>query len=792
VIPTNRLDQTAVNAAKYYPLPNIAGAAYGANNYFATGVSQVNINTYDAKVDQVFNERNSMFVRYSGRRLAQPPTIYVDPSIAVAQLNADSQPQNSNSVAIDYTRTQNPTLVMELRYGFSRIALDFVSVSDGFNPTSLGFASNIAAAADHLQFPGIAPTNYAALGASGQGTDRHAGYEAHLLGVNITKVSGNHVLKFGGEGRLLRANDTESGSSVGAFSFPKTNTQQNPNNAVGGDAIAGMLLGLGTGTMSINSKNGATQSFYYAMYAQDDWKATSKLTLNLGLRWDVEIPRTERHNRIEVFDPNATSPLTSAYSGSKGGLEFMGVNGVDRRQFSPRWNDVSPRFGFAYSVNSNTSIRGAYGIYFGPSLRAAAATIGSVGFSSSTSWNAVPNGLTPSGITLSNPFPTGIAAPVGSSQGLLTAIGQTVVSPLLGDNKVGYTQNYDLDVQRQMPLGFIVDVAYVGSHGVHLNKSGESDFSLNQLPIAVVQAQTTALQQSVANPFYGVIKTGTLSAANVPRSYLLAPYPQFLTVQASYVTGGFSQYDSVQVKVVKSTSHGLSLILAYTGQKLFDNYSNISNVGNQAGGIQDIYNPRSDRSVSSNDVSHKLVISGVYELPFGRGKRFGANWNRAVDTFLGGWQANGIFTQQSGFPLAITTQNTSQAGGNVLRPNVTGASPITHGPVSQRLGMAGHNSAGTYINSAAFSQPAAFTFGNASRTISNLRAPSYGNVDFSLFKNFAVYHEMNLQIRAESSNTLNQVVFGSPNTTLSSPQFGVISATNNTPRQLQFAAKLLF
>lgn len=792
VIPAARLDAVAKNVLKYYPTPNIAGAAYGANNYFATGVNQVNINTYDAKVDQVFNDRNRMFARYSGRRLSQPATLFEDPSIVVAQNNAGSQPQNSNSVAVDYTRSQSPTLVIEARYGYSRVALDFRSVSDGFNPTQLGLPSNIAANADHLQFPGIAPANYTALGSAGQGTTRHAGYEAHFLGANATKVAGNHVLKFGWEGRMFRANDNESGNSVGNFSFPKTHTQQNPNNAVGGDGFASFLLGLGNGTMTINSKNGATQSLYHAIFAQDDWKATSKLTLNLGLRWDVEIPRTERYNRMSVFDPLATSPLTSVYSASKGGIRFVGVDGRDRRQFSPVWKDFSPRFGFAYAMDANTSIRGAYGIYFGPSMRAAAATIGSQGFTSSTSFDAVPGNVILSGATLSNPFPNGIARPAGSSQGLSTGIGQAIADPIINDNKVGYTQNYNLDVQRQLPWGVIVDAAYVGSHGVHLNRAGETDYNLNQLPLATVQQYGTALQTAVANPYFGTITTGTLSTATIARRYLVAPFPQYVSVQAQYPIGGFSQYDSFQLKVTKRATHGLTLLVAFTGSKLFDNYSNISNVGNQAGGVQDIYNGAGDRSVSSNDISHKLVISGVYELPFGRGKQFGGNWNRAVDALLGGWQTNGIYTLQSGFPLAITTQDTSQAGGNVLRPNLTGVSPLTSGPISQRLGTAGHNASGKYINAAAFVQPAAFTFGNATRTISNLRAPSYENVDFSLFKNFTLHNELKVQIRGEAFNALNQVVFGSPVTNFSNAQFGQITSLNNTPRQLQFAVKLLF
>jgi hypothetical protein len=792
VIRHERLDPVALNIVKYWPLPNVPNAAYGANNYFATGVSQVNISTYDAKVDQVFNERNSMFARYSGRRLSQPPTLFSDSTTSIAQNNANSQPQNSNSVAIDYTRSQTPTLVFEARYGYSRIALNFRSVSDGFDPTQLGLPASIAANADHLQFPGIAPANYVALGSAAAGTSRHAGFEAHLLGLNVTKVTGNHVLKFGGEGRLFRVNASESGNSVGSFNFPKTHTQQNPNNAVGGDGFASFMLGLGNGTMTINSKNGATQSFYYAMYVQDDWKIAPKLTLNLGLRWDVDIPRTERHDRMEVFDPTVASPLASIYSGAKGGLVFVGVDGASRKQFDTPWKDFGPRFGFAYAIDKNTAIRGAYGIYFGPSLNVAATTIGNIGFSASTSFDAVPGNVTLSGATLSNPFPSGIAQPAGNSQGLLTAIGQTFETPLARNTAVPYTQNYDLDIQRQLPWATLVEAAYVGSHGVHLNHSGESNYYLNQLPLSVVQAQKAALQQNVANPFYGVITTGTLAAPMIPRSYLLAPFPQFLNVQGSYVTGGFSQYDSFQLKVTKRSEHGLTLLLAFTGSKLFDDSSNISNVGNQAGGIQDIYNPAGDRSVSSNDVSHKLVISGVYELPFGRGKYFGSKWNRAVDAFIGGWQANGIYTQQSGFPLAITTQNTSQTGSQTLRPNLTGVDPRTHGAISQRLGTTGHNSVGKYINAAAFSQPEAYNFGNASRTISNLRAPSYENVDFSLFKNFILKNELKLQIRGEAFNALNQTVFGSPVTNMSNAQFGQISSTNNTPRQLQFAAKLLF
>jgi hypothetical protein len=292
------------------------------------------------------------------------------------------------------------------------------------------------------------------------------------------------------------------------------------------------------------------------------------------------------------------------------------------------------------------------------------------------------------------------------------------------------------------------------------------------------------LQSSVPNPFYGIITTGPESSATIPLSYLEAPFPQYISPQASYMTGGYSVYHAFQLKVEKRFSDGLSVLLSFTGQKLIDDYAIISNVGNNSGGIQNIYNAQGDRGVSSNDISKHMVISGVYNLPFGRGQRFGKNWNRGIDTFLGGWQVNGIATAQTGFPLSVTTQNTSQSGSNTLRPNNNGQDPNLSGPVLQRLTQ--------YLNVSTFSQPAPFTFGNLTRTLPNVRAPGTQNIDFSLFKNFRLVENLSMQIRAESFNLLNQVVFAAPNQVLSSGQFGVISGQSNSPRTIQFGLKLLF
>ena len=789
VIPTNRMDTVGKNAAAYFPLPNQPGSVNaGVNNYYAAGTSVLNTNLFDAKVDENINDRNRFFVRYSRLGLMQPSPVLLPAAVAIAQRSPDNQAQTNNSVAINYTLTLSPTDLIEFRYGVARIKLDYRSTSLGFDPTTLGFPSYITANADHLVFPGIAPTNYYSLGAPGQGDTRNPSFENHLLAVENTHILAAHTLRFGAEMRLLRVDDTESGSSTGNFSFTNAITQgPNPNAAssTAGNAIASLLLGVGSGSMGIGLKDVATQSHYYGAFVQDDWKLGRKLTLNLGLRYDLDIPRTERFNRLEVFDPTVPSPLAgpAGIAGLRGGLVFMGTGGASRRQFDPQWHNFNPRFGFAYQATGNTVIRGGFGIFYAPTLRGAGATVGSTGFGNTTNYAGSPDGLTPA-VYLSNPFPTGLNLPVGSSQGLLTAIGSSFETPMKGDNAVPYEEMWNLDIQRELPGGVLIDIAYVGTHGVHLNLAGENNLNLNQLTPDMI-ALGTKLQQSVANPFYRIITTGPEAAATVPLAYLLTAFPQYTEVDNMFPTGGYSLYHALQLKVEKRLNHGLTMLASFTGQKLIDDFSILSNVGNNTGGIQNIYNGRGERSVSSNDRSRRLVISGTYQLPVGRGKAFGKNWNRAVDALIGGWQVNGIYTAQTGFPISVTAQNTcTNCGVNTLRPNNNGQSAELSGPVSQRLNR--------YFDTSVFSQPAPFTLGNTGRTLPDVRGPSSENIDLSLFKMFRPTERMTVEFRAESFNILNQVVFGMPNTTLNSNQFGAISSQANGPRTIQFGLKVLF
>jgi hypothetical protein len=269
----------------------------------------------------------------------------------------------------------------------------------------------------------------------------------------------------------------------------------------------------------------------------------------------------------------------------------------------------------------------------------------------------------------------------------------------------------------------------------------------------------------------------------VPVSSLLTAYPQFTSVTAQFPTGANSIYHSLQMKAEKRFSAGLSFLVAYTAQKLIDNNSSTAVVGANATN-QNIYDLRSERSLSANDISQLLTVSYVFQLPFGKGRRFGAGWNRPLDGVLGGWQVNGIANFSTGLPVAVTTQNTSGAGSAALRPNNNGHTAKLDGPVESRLTR--------YFDTSVFSQPAPFTFGNTGRVLPDVRIPGAKNFDFSIFKNFRILERLSMQVRAEAFNLMNTPQFGRPNSSANVPNFGVISGLANSPRQLQFGLKLLF
>jgi hypothetical protein len=784
-----RFDRVSANILKYFPLPNRSGT-FGRNNYFVNSSAPYTIDQYDIKIDEIISPRQRVSFRFSKRNPVSGFAQILPDEIAVAQPSTTSS-QPAIGAGLDYSFAKSSTYIFELRAGVSHVYQNATAPSSGFDPTTLGFPGYLAASAlatskSALTFPAIVPAGYLQIGAGSFGSIGTAGYLADTFLINNTKIVGHHALNFGGEFRILANNDNQVGQASGNFSFG-TNFTQGPNaltaSSTTGDGFASFLLGLGSGTVVHYFKVVNTVSHYAAGYLQDDWNLSNRLTLNLGLRYDLFVPRTERHNQTTFLDLNTPSPLASTTGlNLMGGLQYAGVNGNPRNVTEAEYTNFAPRVGFSYRLAPSLVVRGAYGIFYTNNPNQAASTIQNTGYRTSTSFFGTIDGATPNAY-LSDPFPGGIFTPVtGSSLGLLTSTGAGI-SASIRKQPSPYTENYNLGVEYQLPQNWLIGFSYVGNRGLQLPYAP----IYNQLPDSAL-ALGGQLLTSVPNPMRGQVQiAGPLSGPTIQRRYLLSPYPQFTSVGGIVVAGAISRYDSAQVRVEKRFSQGATLLLSYTGSKSMDDNS-VGFAGNYgANGVyQDASIPlkQDSYSLSTFDVSRNLVLSGVYSLPFGRGRHFGGSWNRWMDAILGGYQLNGILSAHNGNPLAFSASNVANILNPGERPNYNGQDASIGGRVEDRLSR--------YFRTPNFSQPATYTFGNMSRTSGNLRSPGLRNLDFSIFKQFTVSDYIKTELRAEAFNAFNTPQFGVPDTNVSSGTFGVVSTQINTPRQIQLAAKILF
>jgi hypothetical protein len=780
VIPASMINPVAANIEKYFPAPDTAGTALtNANNYYAAGGHRNPTNSWDIKIDHSITDAQKFFARFSERSNNDLPAnlLPADQQIAGGVINAKDFMKNAVAA---YTYTVSPSTIVDTRLAFSRCLYDYINEGMGFSTNSLGMPANVSNAGYLNYFPQISTSGYMTLGNQ---DDRHNAFMSYSAVASVTRIKGPHTMKFGWDGRIIRVNDHEYRATEGTYSFAAGFTQgPNPNTAssTAGNGFASLLLGTGTGNVIQNFKDVATQSYYFAWYAQDDWRVTKKLTLNIGVRYDLDTPRTERYNRMNYFDPTIASPLAKAtgLSNLKGGLVFVGVNGNGPYQYTWELGKIAPRLGLAYQVDPKTVIRAAWAIVYGASMQEADGTVGPFGFRVETDWQSSLDGITPLN-TLSNPFPQGFTTAPGSANGLATAAGGPIEG-FLQNTVTPYTFQYNFNVQRELPGDVMLEVGYVGNRGLQLQRNAESGTDLDQInPIYL--SLGSQLNQLVANPFYGVVNSGIFTNSTITLGQLLRPYPQFTVMVPLYESGANSYYNSLQTKFRKRLSHGLQVEGSYVWSKVIDDGS--SN--------QNSYNTRAARSVASYNIPHRLVVSYIYEIPYGHGRHFGAASSRAVNGILGGWQLNGITSLQSGTPLSISASNVSglsqpDATGSTLpeRANCTGQSPLLSGSVESRLTQ--------YFNTAAFSQPAAFTLGNCSNYVANLHAPRISSTDFAIFKEFHPQEKIRIQFRAEFFNAANHVIFSGPNTSVTSSSFGQISSQSNSPRQTQLGLKILF
>ena len=773
-IPANRIDPVGRNVLTYVPTPNLPGAPFTrAQNLFVAGPGPIDRNAITAKGDWNISSSRRIGGRYT----------WDDLNWKFASLwNTPAEPDGRsvliprNSASINYTDTLSPSLVLEAKAGFNRENEHFFTPSEGFDIATLGMPAAFkqqaytGKGADTGRFPQFNITDINGGANFGGIASRGGPSHTTLASVAATKITGKHTLKTGYEHRFYAQNDWGREFSVGRYVINRAFTQ-GPNPLQAGNTgygVASLLIGSPASGFARLQTDGTSSVKYQAVFLQDDWKVTPTLTLNLGLRWEYEGPMTDRYNVATNFDPSITSPLRVPGRTLLGGLTFPGVGGAERGLTDPGMNDFGPRFGFAWQARQRTVVRGGYGIMYIPVNAGMTRT----GYTWDTPMvTSLDGGLTPRD-RLSNPFPTGLTPPTGSTLGALTGVG-TGVDGQLRDVQRGYTQQWNFTIQHEPWNNWLFEAAWVGNHGVRLlggarplNVLSDENFALG-----------TALAQSVPNPFQGVITTGELSGATITRRQSLLPYPHFTTVNGGYSFINNAIYHALAVKVEKRFSQGFSLLLAYTKAKLIDDGANSGQVRPGATFVttpQNWNNLRAERSKSAEDVPQRAVLSALWELPFGR------SGSALVRQAIGGWQLNAIQTIESGTPFSPSA--TVTGGGN--RPNVVpGAQARVDNPTLDR-----------WINTQAFSNPAPYPFGNVSRTLPDIHSDSLYNVDLSLFKNFKVREGMTVQFRAEAFNLTNTPTFDTPGRVINSATFGVVTATafNPKPREVQFALRFLF
>ncbi|MBA3439084.1 MAG: TonB-dependent receptor [Pyrinomonadaceae bacterium] len=689
------------------------------------------------------------------------------------------------------TYTFNPTTIADFRLAYLRFVYDRTPESLGVDLTTFGLPAflNNQVAFRHIPTPCVQGFEDVFCSA-GTGSTIIARNDSYSFAPSLTKIAGRHTLKFGGEIRRLTHNYAQSNIPSGFFNFNNVLTAANPFSPAGtGSGFASFMLGYGSGGNILTPALTAGQQIYQGYYVADAFQVNQKLTLNLGLRWELPGPWSERFDRLTVLLLDAESPLAKPT-----GLPLKGklglVNSADRPERyseNKHWKLFAPRLGFSYRLTDKTVVRGGYGIFYLPNdVAFSTAPNNSPVNALGTQWvSTIDAGVTPVD-RLSNPFPNGILQPPGNSSSFQSILlGQGLGNSPVPNEPYGYNQQWNLNIQRELSEGMLVEVAYAGARGVHL----PSNQQINQLPDEFLSLGTS-LQQQVSNPFFGLITSGPLAARTVARGQLLRPFPQYTGVSIAAIANRNSIYHSGQLKVEKRFRAGGSILGAYTWAKNIGDTDTLTGwleaSGGGVGGVQNNNNLRLERALSSFDVPHRLVVSYVLDLPFGSGRRFLGGASGAADKVVSGWGINGVYTAQSGFPLKLgTAVNLTNSFGGGSRPNyIAGCDPSVSGQAQEKLNK--------WFNTACFQQPAAFTFGSLGRTLGAVRLHGINNFDFAVFKRTPVTERVGVEFRTEFFNLFNRVQFGPPGQGLGNPQFGIVSSQVNNPRLVQFALRLIY
>jgi hypothetical protein len=851
-IPTGRLNPTSLALLKFFPAANTAGTpdpitGIITNNYTTATSGGGNQNQVVGRLDHVFTTKQRIFFRDSYWNVLDLP---VDPLGTGLCADRCSEKYSSNAAALGYTYSLTPTTIIGVNASLSRFAYNRAPTNSGFDLTTIGWPAQYNDAVPSIARTPPTPCIFDfadnIMCTQGQSFIQDRNTQINFS-PSVTMVRGRHTLKLGFQLEIGRDNYAQTNVASGSFAFCGSGLA-----CFSGNGFADFLLGFADNPSSVeNHFFGqavvpalvAGQQIYRGFYADDTYHLTKKLTLNLGLRYDLQGPWSERFNRQSYFDPTAqnwlASPATTAGLTNVPGLpglrgDVFLVSPSKRTNIPLDKTNVSPRVGFAYSLDQKTVIRGGYGIFWIPNYVSFGLNPNNdLVNDATTSFTGTIDGTHPVN-TINTPFLPEIVPPVGRTLGVVgtqqyaTQTVQNFTVADLGDHPAGYVQQWNLNIQRNLPGGFFVSAAYVGSKGTHLelydsqiDQIGDNFLSqaapqcaaqsaaivaynaahnttfptrCSGTPPAVVGAPQVTALQSVPNPFFDAT-TGTAFALSGPTTttgQLDRPYPQYTGLKLAGQGNYNSTYHSLQLTLERRFAGAGSLLVAYTNAKLISDADTLTNwLEASSGSIQDFNNLKGERSLSSQDVPQRLVISYVLDLPFGRGKKYFSSSTGVMDKLVGGWGIDGVTVFQSGFPLVISNgaANYTTLFGAGSRPNVVSG-------CNKSAPSGGSAKLNEWFNTACFTSPADFTFGNESRTDPNLRASGVNNWDFSLFKRtrFGPDEKIGLEFRTEFFNLFNRTQFAPPNTSVTSSTFGVVSSTaaGTNPRLIQFGLKLIF
>jgi hypothetical protein len=807
-ISADRFSPVAQAYLKFYPLPNVATSdPLGTSNYFSSNPRGDNFNSESARFDQNVGDRQKFFVRYSHNWRRESRGNWT------GEVNGIRPTGNylfriNHSGTFDHVYNFSPTTILNTRVGFSRFVEANQRQHQGeFNPASLGFSPATAAFfGDASYLPRFEITGLSVLGDTVGDTTT---FNIYSVQPTLTRIFGGHSLKMGYDFRAYRENNIPSAHAGGRYDFGNNFTRQLDNSAsvAGGQPFASFLLGLPTGGLIDRNTARSNQSLYNAMFIHDDWKVTHKLTLNLGVRYEIEGATNERYNRnIGGFDPTVASPIEAAaraaYATSpiaevpvgnfnvKGGLLFASK---DNRSF---WdadkNNVQPRVGFAYQLNDKTVLRGGWGVFTAPLIIAG---IIQTGFSQAS--NIVPtldNGVT-FRASLFSPFADGVTPPPGASQGLSTFLGRDIAF-LPSSVQNPQTQRWEISVQRELPGNWLVEASYVGNYGYDVVNTDPSTINfVNAVPrqylsTSLSRDNTTNnfLTAQVSNPFRNLLPGTSNNGATIARSQLLRPFPEFGNI-GSIRNDGSSIYHGGQFRAEKRFSKGYTFLAAYTWSKYIERVF-----------LLNVQDTDLERRISRDDIPHRFVASGIWELPFGKGRKWGAGWNGFIDTFLGGWQTQAIYQWQSGRPLDLRDRNVYFNGDpSVLRADISSANADPSRKVFDISGFYFHDAT---VQTNGADDPAKQRADQRIALVNNvryfpsrlpgLRGQNLNLCDFSVIKKIRIYEKLNLELRGEFLNAFNHVQFNDPETNPTSANFGRVTSQANLPRNVQIGLKLIF